>query len=342
MVWYQGNPVATQQVFGSTLDPLQINGIWKDRYLGTDAAITLIETFENLVRTGVLVRVLWGTREREGVISKFRFMPGNPTGGIGDSAWEMEIASRSDGAVPPPKIIQPAPLSLRDGLVQIATSFGTIRTKFQQYLGLKQPSEIPDPTTFLGDSIGTAFGGVVLSLEGIVQTVQAILQKSDPTLQGLNTAAAQVGNSVQLPLSIAQSSTAAIADTAAAITALAEQLEMVFPSSASTTDSEDVILLQAVDRATLIEECWDSLIDLFEQWILLEATIRPEVVKSVPAQAGRDLRSYALSYYGDSDLWDRLAAANGFETSVIPDGIAEILIPETLPAALQDQGSQNG
>src|SRR3954468_10928771 len=50
--FYPGNPVGSQQVMGPTIDPSTFKGMWRDRYLGDGAAMSLVSIFEDVKNRG--------------------------------------------------------------------------------------------------------------------------------------------------------------------------------------------------------------------------------------------------------------------------------------------------
>jgi predicted Zn-dependent protease len=69
------------------------------------------------------------------------------------------------------------------------------------------------------------------------------------------------------------------------------------------------------------------MVEMYDRRVQLEEIIRPEEFQVVTAQPGTDLRKLAIQFYGTADNWDRIAKQNGLVSSVVPDGIEEIIIP---------------
>lgn len=82
LTWYQGNPVATQQVLGPEEDPTTFSGSWKNRFIkgsilvnGSADSITTAERavrlFSDIRRGGAELDVAWGLEVRRGVLVAF-------------------------------------------------------------------------------------------------------------------------------------------------------------------------------------------------------------------------------------------------------------------------------
>ncbi len=126
LTWYPGNRFASQQILGSILKPTTINGVWKERYLGTDRPIQLVEAFEELLESGAQMRLLWQTVERQGIVKDFDWKPGNPVGGVGDIAWQATFEWSAPALSPPPRTVGDEALSIRDSVIRAVGTLGSL------------------------------------------------------------------------------------------------------------------------------------------------------------------------------------------------------------------------
>lgn len=317
LTWYPGNPTATQQVIGPTIKPTTINGIWKDRYLGEGEAARLVELFEEISAQGVQVQVMWEFRLYRGVVKSFGWNPGDPVGGRGDIRWEMTLEWRLVGTSPTWKVGRSGDAGLRSSLFNTTDALAGLG---QAILDLKEGIEF-----FVGQ-VKTGTKSIVVDLE---EVAERLIQ---PT-QTLATNTGTLGTVATVPARIAQDSSAAAADGIEWAGASAETIASIFPAEARVSDDADVFLLAALDRYSGIDVAYDAVYQAFLARIMLEDIVRPPAFTSVVPIVGSDLRELAIRFYGSADLWTRIARQNGLETSKVPDGIEEIIIPLALPDA---------
>jgi hypothetical protein len=114
--WYPGYDRATVQVLGPHEENTTVNGMWKDRFLGTrqlavtefvpgyayvnDEAYTetsrLVELFDGIRRSGVQLDVSWGPVARRGYLRSFSHTWTTEH----DCEWEMEFLWSSNETIP--------------------------------------------------------------------------------------------------------------------------------------------------------------------------------------------------------------------------------------------------
>lgn len=321
LTWYPGSRVASQQVIGPILEPTTINGIWKERYLSEDQPITLTEAFEELCSSGVQVRVSWQTITRLGIIKSFRWQPGAATGGLTDISWECTFewnaepgrsAIRVNGATSP----------LREQVALAANRILTFRALVELFV-----SRVDN---FVGLP-NQPFAPSAASLARIDEENQVLLNALASTAVA---AGEQANFSAELALG-ALSAAEGAQDNAA------ETVEVILgysPAITASSDRLDVILNQAIDRYDVLDGSTTTLREMFSLRRELEPLVDPETFTVVAAQPGVDLRVYARQFYGNSDDWVRIARFNGIEGSTTPDGLGELIIPLTLPDALDERG----
>lgn len=317
LTWYQGNRRASHQIIGPTLKPTTFDGIWKERYIGEDRPIDLCETFEDICDSGVQLRVGWSTIERQGVLHEFTWKPGDPTGGLGDIRWEAIFEWNFDPRKPASVVIGKDDLSLRDGLVEAASLVTNLSRNALDFL---------DGVRFFVGLTKTLFSSDARAVEA--QT-EALIQ---PTTTLVATAAT-ASDSVRLPARKVEDASAAAGAAQRASAELGEVVSAIFPARAVDNDGLEAIMADALARADLVDDSYDSVEELYEQRQRLEAIVRPEEFKVVTAEPGTDLRRLSTAYLGSPDFWDRIARVNGFVTSKIPENIEEVIIPLSVPDA---------
>ncbi len=325
LVWNQGNPNATHLIFGPTLDPTTINGIWKERFLGEDVPIDLVETFESLASRGLQVRVTWQTIERIGIITSFVWMPGNPTGGLTDISWSTTFEwSRSGGFnrlfVP---TVGSTQRPFRDGLSGLANSFGRFRSLVNGF--------IFDIGSFAGNVRATA-NNTANQLRQLVDSGQAIADF-------VTDAAARLGASDDSGDADLLEQGSMSADS------MIDNVEDILVVSGDTSplraiDTDDVqsVINLAVQQASLSDQAYELIETAYQVELELEGDLAPDFDIEIPAVPGEDLRRVARTFYGSADDWVRIAKANGItDGSVIPQDVATLVIPLGLPTALDNR-----
>ena len=322
LIWYPGNPVATQLVFGPTLPPTTINGVWQDRYLGEDQALDLIDLFTELSETGVQVRVLWGSLVYQGLVKKVDFQPGVPTGGLGDIAWSMVFEWNSRGGLGPRRVVGSAEKTLRGQLATAADLFGTLGELVQA----------------LVDTVETLHGLPSALAAPFRTQVEDLADDGAAALETLTTATVTLGTTIDPPRRVLEDADSAL-DRALDVSADTGQLvSTVFAGTTTAQDGVAVILGQYNDRGETLAKAFEALEGIWESAKQVADLIRPDALVLIRPVRGSDLRDYALLYYGDADLWARIAEANGIDTgSRVPDDVDELLVPLALSSALDDQ-----
>jgi hypothetical protein len=150
----------------------------------------------------------------------------------------------------------------------------------------------------------------------------------------LSQAAVDSGTQATLPSKIAQNAVSAAEGSQANVAETSDVIARIVPSATTADDSLESILLQAIDRYDVIDATTVSLRLAFEVRLRFEPLIRPDEFTMVAANPGTDLRRVAIQFYGDADDWPRIARFNGIEGSVIPDDVEELVIPLSVPDAL--------
>lgn len=318
LTWYPGNRVASQQVIGPVLKPTTINGVWKERFLGVDQPITLVELFEELCNTGVQVRVSWQTIVRIGIVKRVEWAPGDPTGGLTDIRWTIEFEWVSEDVGGTIRRINQNELQLRDVLIQCAN----------QLLRLGGALDL------FAQGVDSFVGLLSQPFRSTATQLSTLEEERESQFGVLSQAAVDSGTEVQIPSRIAQPAVSAAEGSQSNVAETSDVVAKIFPSTTTADDSLESILNQAIDRYNVIDESTTALRLAFEVRLRFEPLIRPDEFTVVAANPGTDLRRVAIQFYGDADAWPRIARFNGIEGSVIPEDVDDLVIPLSVPDAL--------
>lgn len=317
LTWYPGNRTASQQIIGPKLLPTTFSGVWKERYLGEDRPIDLVELFEELCDQGSQVRVSWQTIVRQGIVKSVKWSPGQPVGGLTDIGWEVAFEwSRADVPRTIPRLGS-SPLSLRDELVEASASLGDLIDALEIYASARD--------FFVGLRSST--------FRSVERAIQSVVTAIRPSLATEVQAASEFADEPQLPARLVESANAATGEAIAQAAVASDILVGVFPADATIDDSLPSILLDAIERYDANDAAFEAMEQQFDARLQLEELARPPTFARVVPLSGTDLRDVAIEWYGDADLWLQIAQANGLEDSKIPEGLSEITVPLGLSAA---------
>lgn len=321
LVWYPGNPVATHLIFGPQLTPTTINGVWKDRYLGTDAAIDLVDLFTELSESGVQVRVLYGSLEYQGIVKGVSFQPGVPTGGLGDIAWSIVFEWNSRRGLGPRRIVGTADKTLRDGIVSAATTFGSLRQLTEEFVGTVR--DLHGLPSVLASSFRTS--------------VADLLDEGNAALATLATVPVDLGQLSDPPPRLLEDAGTALSQGLDVSGDMGETVAGAYLGVLTPRDDIETQLGLYLDQHSVVAQAFVSLERLWEEIQRVEAQTRPDAFVLLRPVRRTDLRSIALLYYGSADLWPRIARVNGIvEGSLLPDDVDELLVPLSLSTALEE------
>jgi len=324
LIWNQGSPNATQLVFGPTLDPTTINGIWKDRYVGTDGALQLIETFTELCNSGVQVYITWAAIQRAGVVKSFNWKPGTPNGGLDNVAWDLSFEwnrTTKNGQLFIPKQFG-APKIQRDGVADTGTRLVQFRDSVSNFI------------EGVGSFAGTtrdAMKSTLVEFDSLVGTVESVIDALEDAAgklgfgDGANTdALEQTGTALDRGIDTVWE--------VQEVTGGLDPLRMVDGDSVEGLVQNQLQVADTVDKAFAFIEI------AYEAQIEAEQELAPFEVVTIPAPTGFDLRKISYQFYGTTDLWAELARYNGItEGSVIPPDMPELYVPLNISRALNDR-----
>lgn len=318
--WYAGNPVASQQIIGRKLLPTTINGIWKEHFIGLDRPIGLAELMEELVGTGVQLLVSWSTIIRTGIARSFSYKPGMPTGGLGDLGWELTFEWNGDGVPTPAALEFSSPFDVGTFAANLAGAAASLSETLETLIA------VADPTPTFDAEVPAA-------LEAAADAEAAIARAEEATVRGALTA--EVDRTVATVV-IAEAEASAADARAAADTVAALSIGAIVSS-----DDADRVAMACLRVAAIVEASVELAAGSIRLRDEVEAVARPALALRVPAVPGTDLRAYATRFYGDPDLWSRLAEANGLTDSLVPEGLDALLIPDRLDGLASDARSSS-
>lgn len=333
--FYPGNPAASQQVMGSTLEPSTFKGMWRDSSLGEGAAITLAALFDDLCASGASVRVTWGTQGassgggflvvgqpfvRVGIMSAFEANPDR----VGDIGWSMTFDWRADGAAAASAV----PIVAATGLVNPSDDLEAVASEL-------------DLATATWEA---AQDGPLLRPAGVAQR---IADGMDQAFAATDAAAAAIrdvsGRAAGALLTPARVSGQLQGAAAGAIDALGNAVSLALSVNLLVNEARD----SATDTLLLLEQrlamiaVWDSAAERCrDAQDAAAAQAQPEVLAEVQAPAGTDLRDLALRFYGDPDAWFQIAAYNnlpGSSVPAVPTGPSDVVVATSIliPRAAQ-------
>lgn len=320
--YYPGNPVATQQVMGPTEEPTTFNGIWKDIFLGNGAAKRLVDTFDDLRRSGFSVLVSWGSGkladgsdippvpqdngkepttprwpiQRRGIIQSFKATYDRPQ----DITWEMTVAwaGRNEPTAPP--FTAAGIINNRDGFDVTVEDLSDTKSKLQAFAE-SVAARITGFPAQVSARLDTAEEGI--------QTAIGFIESTTITLQGIS----------QIPSLTLERGRAIFDQAAGALLNLKDTLLGNDQITRQPTDSALTYLDGKTQLFTVLDSTDISVETCSNTRNAIEKQMRPTVLAEVRPIPGTDLRDLARQYYGDPDLWYIIANFNDLTSSRVPD-----------------------
>lgn len=332
--WLPANPVANQQVLGSTLTPTVINGMWKDRFL-LDATETNGVTLINfpsiagggLPQSGVasggsfattatfpgtqdaqLARVVVDaltlmTSEQQKV--RFQWDQYVRYGiikrfvprwiRIHDVEWTIEFEwSGVTEFSPVSRVADYNALTTAEGLAEILS---TIRASIDALLSLRQPNN------FVFRVIGPviAIADIVV---GIIEALRSIVSIATVPFDLVSTIRGQLER---------------IRLTARALLDDLKSIRSARGEAALVGDPADVAIAALIEQE-LRERIQELAAFANAQQRLLAIFGGQEIIATFFADAVTSLRDVATEYYGQPTEWVRISNFNGFFSDVVPAG----------------------
>jgi len=301
--WYQGNPVATIQLLGPTLDPTEMHGTWKWRFLqnqvdlqgfpGIDAQnvtpTDMVAVFDSIRDAGNDLRVTWGPNTRYGVLTKFK-----PSWiRLQDVEWEMEftwvgsepIAPRAGGITEQLPPLQSAQRNFDGQWVQ-----SPLET-FREYLFTAQTK-----VNSVRSNMGRLFDAVRVATAAVTLPAQIAAQANAATVSIAREAQSLTEQMGDIPYTYAQSSDRVVS--------VLEMQGYRYGMDARSREIEANARRQA-----------KQFLDI----------VFPEAIAIIIVPQDTSLRAIAVTYYGSADSWQVIADQNNIAGSIAAEGTVLII-----------------
>lgn len=308
--YYPGNPIATQQKMGPIEKNTVIQGMWKDRFLGTGAARNIADMFRDLCRSGYQVEVSWGSLlvdnvnpdpsvkpiVRRGYVKRITPTYDRPQ----DVKYEIEFEWQGDATATAPAFTAIKQANPWDAFQAAQFDLGDMADSVVSYTeSFNANSVLSLPTTILSavseslsnvyaatdflDSIGRSINDFSQLPTNIVQRLSATTQQASISCINLRNSLLSINRTWQDPTD-----------------------DPFQPLQNEGIRSEMLLSADAAQEASLAAVAQ------------AQAMILPETIAEVKPIPGTDLRDLALTWYGNPDLWFVIADYNGMSTSAVP------------------------
>lgn len=282
-------------------------------------ATDAVDIVDELVRTAVLVEVLWGPQARRGFITKFSKDWLNAH----DVEWEMEFTWI--GRATAPEAVQTAELSLGSTVslfqkLSDALNLEALPPTFPMANDVLRDvqagiTRIATTTQAIADTVGN-IAALALSPFNVARSMVALLE----TLRGQ---AVALGNTLTglMPGGLYTNRSGASVvnnqQTSSSPQALRSESQQSFASASVAAEYVGRVrfALKAIISAALVRK------DDYQR------KIDREVTAVVTVREGQDLRELAQTYYGSPQEWKRIAQANGLTSARLTAGTS-IVIPK--------------
>lgn len=320
ITWYQGNPIATQQVLGPELPNTVMEGMWKDRFMrgaeANDQAAILVNGDPNTVRTaedavalfyelcqsGNDLKVIWSAEVRTGVLVDFLPTYERPQ----DIQWRLEFewTGRNEGSNRPFQ----EPITSEDLLASI--------------------NSLDDILGFSPEDVTRAFNAQLLS------TVDSVRERVGEVFEVLRTVEA----AVSLPGAVVGKILAAVESIRLELTEeigrLTESAIAGGDEPVSVTVRPDALFRVEAYRRTTARRAAGVRSSSFELGRQTQERATPRQVQIVFVKEDSSLYALSSRFYGTPDYATFLASANGLTSAIAPAGF-QLRVPPR-PAAADD------
>ncbi len=307
--WYQGNPVATQQVLGPDLDPTVMEGKWKDRFMfgaevGNGAftnAITVnddpqavrsaeeaVALFHDLRRSGNKLRVVWGPETREGILVFFEAKYDR----LQDVAWSAEFEWSSEGESETRAIEEPVG---SDDLLGSINSLDDLLGFSPEDVAKQFNAQLLDSVESMREATGSIFGAL--------RAVNTVLGTPQSVVGSISSAANSIRLEATEEIQRLRESPVVGADGAMEVALRASSLMSVeaFRRTAASQVAGVRQLALEIDRQT-------------------QQQAVPDPVQVVAVPQATSLYTLSNRFYGTPDFASFLARANGLTSAIAPSG----------------------
>ena len=350
LTWYPGSPEATSTLTGRSLQPTQLHGTWKDKYISSTpdpqsdqalalsasgglgggdfsirqnelAPITLngtqvsnvrdaIELFEKICEEGALLEVTWDEQTRHGHLEKINASWQNRH----DVGWSMSFVWINKGeATVPGVFISETSLSDTSG------RFESLNAELTQE-ALPIPFS-PEPDFFQALQDGLA--AIESQVEDSLNTVSALIELTSSPFDAVRRMVAittSLMGECDILLNLMASQTAAAFDFSYFSDVVTAGANISMPSFGSVLVQQDYARRVAGKTKGLRAEAIRRRASLTKQ-------INNQLLGIVTTRAGQDLRDISNQFYGTPFEWRRLLMFNELNTPALVAGQV-LLIPQ--------------
>lgn len=346
---------ATQQVLGVAEAPSEWEGTWNTTRMvaapsilrsdGQDQqitrAFTLMSTFEDIARSGALLRVTWATEERkisrEGRIGPYKF----PVDREDDIRWSASFIWTSRGSG---NDTSPAAQAGEDVEAAVRAMNGTLADLQSAIVGA--PVQSVDPNVPSGPSFVT-----LGQLEQIASAPKTFVERVSDTAAALRTNITRTVGIIETarsqPAEVAQVAGTAARQTQAEMLVVQRRLGQIPPETLADAGTPLSSVARSAAYFALVGRKNDVVL---RQALTTEAAARKNVragdatrgvdqaraanvLATIYARVGDTFAALAARYYGTADLAAVLARANGLPGYQVAPAVGARLIVPKLGAA---------
>lgn len=342
---------ATQQVLGAMEAPSEWEGVWNTtrmvaapsllRTNGQESTITraftLMSTFEDIARSGALIRVTWATEnrkiQREGRIGAYKF----PIDREDDVRWNATFVWTSRGSGNETSPVAQAEENLEASLRAINQTLTDIQSAI-----VGQPVQSIDPTI-----PGSASFLTLGQLEQIANAPTTFTQAVSDTVTALRTNVSRAVSIVETarnqPAQVAELVQTTSRQTHQEMLVIQQRMGRIPPetlceigtpvsgvarTSAYFFDIGDKTN-QTIDQSIAAQRSAQKSIKAGDARRLNDQAQASNVLATIFARRDSTFAGIAMAYYGTADLAAALARANGYPSyQVAPPIGARIIVPE--------------
>lgn len=327
--FYAGNPIGSRQVFGPTLNGMELSGSWSDRWLGqvtddginvTAQAVAEIDGFqvasladldaylESLCGSGIELELKWAHKVRVGTLEEYE----GTFRTIHELEWKMSFQWLSRGETAPPATLvtsnpgdQLAKWADQADELEAAVAPTTLQAFSDAVLGIV--ADVNGAVAAINDYVDqvTQFTAQVLSPAEVVLALAAALEGVKTAAKRLlNTVTIQIDRAlVQAPASIVAVGQGLNPDTIGDGLAAAAWLRGLKDAARATRDAA------AQEQQERLAQADQRLLDIYV------------------AKDGDDLRAVSVFEYGTPEEWRRLMTFNGLSSSRLEMGQV-VMVPQ--------------
>lgn len=297
-VYYPGNPIPTRHVFGTKLEPWDLNGRFSDRYGGVNYASDKVEFIKAFVADAQEVRIRWGTvLAVRGLIESFD--PGRES--TSEVEWKMIVLMNEDE-------LQPRVNLFRDATETPSDLASRIESLMRGSLDAARKT----PVTLRGD-IFDVIDSLVSAVNSATASLLAIADQVDSFEK------ASIGEVRRFRAGLAQARTAIIRlrvgydnlQSGLAIQSDRAEDDIRFWSTQSGTSQstlQALLALDDADRAAAIAE-------------------RGKIRALYTGKTGDTWEGISIRVYGKADRAGDLRAANGIPSGAAPQTCTVYQVP---------------